>query len=186
MWHNPCRDDRGAVVPTGFIYDYIKKREDMIILNIKEILAKKNLTLPEAPAAVGLYSQVREFGVNMCYVSGCLPNIPGVETFAGKVGGQYTLEDGQRAAQMAMLNMLAIMQKNLGDLSRIKRIVKLTCFVACESDFYQQPAVANAASQLLLDIFGEEKGKAARSAVGVNALPLNAPFEIEMLAELES
>ena len=154
-------------------------------MNINEILAKQNLTLPKAPGAVGTYLQVREFGANMCFLSGCLPNIEGVEVFCGKVGVEYTLEDAQRAARMATLNLLAIMQRDLGDLSRVKRIVKLTCFVAGTDDFYQQPAVANAASQLLVDVFGEEKGKAARSAVGVNALPLNVPFEIELLAELE-
>ena len=154
-------------------------------MNIQEILAKQNLTLPKAPGGVGIYAQLREFGANLCFLSGCLPNIEGVEVFSGKLGAEYSLEDGQRAARMATLNMLAIMQRDLGDLSRVKRIVKLTCFVAGESDFYQQPAVANAASQLLIDVFGEEKGKASRSAVGVSALPLNAPFEIEMLVELE-
>ena len=155
-------------------------------MNIQEKLTAQGLTLPAAPPAVGLYAQVCEFGDNLCFVSGCLPNIEGTEIFAGKLGREYTLEDGQRAARMATLNMLAIMQKNLGNLARIKRIVKLTCFVACEGDFFQHPAVANAASQLLIDVFGEEKGKAARSAVGVNALPLNVPFEIELLAELEA
>jgi len=155
-------------------------------MNIQEILAKQNLALPNAPAGRGIYFQVREFGANMAYLSGCLPNIEGVEVFSGKLGAEYTLEDGQRAAQMATLNILAVMQRDLGDLSRIKRIVKLTCFVAGTGDFYQQPLVANAASQLLIDVFGEEKGKAARSAVGVNALPMNVPFEIEMLLELES
>ena len=153
-------------------------------MNINEILAKQNLTLPEAPPAVGLYSQVREFGANLCFLSGCLPNITGVEVFSGKLGNQYNIEDGQRAARMATLNMLAILQKNICDLNRVKRIVKLTCFVACENNFYDHPAVANAASQLLIDVFGEEKGKAARSAVGVNALPMGVPFEIEMLVEL--
>ena len=144
----------------------------------------QNLTMPTAPEGIGLYVQACEFGVNLCFMSGCLPNIMGGEVFSGKLGGEYSLEDGQRAARMAALNMLAIMQKNLGDLGRVKRIVKLTCFVACENDFYQHPAVANAASQLFIDVFGEEKGKAARSAVGVNALPLNVPFELELLAEL--
>jgi len=153
-------------------------------MNINEILARQNLTLPEAPPAVGLYSQVREFGANLCFLSGCLPNIAGVEVFSGKLGAEYSIEDGQRAARMATLNMLAILQKNIGDLARVKSIVKLTCFVACENNFYDHPAVANAASQLLIDIFGEEKGKATRSAVGVNALPMGVPFEIEMLVEL--
>ena len=153
-------------------------------INVEEKLKDLKLALPPAPGLGGVYTQVREFGTNMFYVSGCVPNIPGGEIFSGKVGKEYTLEDGQRAAKMATLNMLAVMKKNIGDLRKIKRIVKLLCFVASDNDFYKQPAVANAASELLVAIFGAEVGMGARSAVGVNVLPDNIPFEIELLGEL--
>jgi len=153
-------------------------------MDINEKLAALNLSLPPAPGLGGRYSQVREFGGNFCYVSGCGPNISAGEQFFGKVGKEYTLQDGQRAAKMTTLNMLAVMEKNLGDLSRVKKIVKLLCFVASDNDFYQQPEVANAASELLVHVFGEEIGLGARSAIGVNVLPGNIPFELEALVEL--
>ena len=153
-------------------------------MNVNENLKKHNLTLPPVPEKGGLYVPVREFGDNLVYVSGCGPNIEGDEVFSGKLGKEYTLQDGQRAARKAALNLLAVMQSNLGDLSKVKKIVKLLCFVASENDFYQQPQVTNAASQLLADVFGEKIGIGARSAIGVNVLPGNIPFEIEVLAEL--
>lgn len=153
-------------------------------MNIQEKLKKYQLTLPAVPGKGGTYSPVKEFGTNLIYLSGCGPNIDGGEKFAGKVGAEYTLEEGKRAAVMTVLNVLAVLQDNLGDLSKVKRIVKTLCFVASTNDFYQQPEVANAASELLVDIFGEEVGLAARSAIGVNVLPGNIPFEIELVIEL--
>ena len=153
-------------------------------MNLQEKLNKLGFTLPPAPPKGGVYAPVREFCCNMFYVSGCGPNINGAEPFAGKLGKEYTLEDGQRAARMATLNLLAVMHSNLGDLSRVKRIVKLLCLVASDNDFYRQPEVANGASQLLIDVFGEEIGIASRSAIGVNVLPGNIPFEIELMGEL--
>jgi len=153
-------------------------------MNIQEKLNKINLTLPPAPKKGGLYNSTREFGTHLLYLSGCGPNIEGEEVFSGKLGGEYTLEDGQRAAVMTTLNALAVMQDALGDLGRVKKIVKTLCFVASENDFYRQPEVANAASQLLINVFGEEVGLGARSAIGVNVLPGNIPFEIELVVEL--
>ena len=153
-------------------------------MNLLEKLEELNLILPPPPKIGGVYTQVREFGTHLCYVSGCGPNIEGREIFFGKLGVEYSLQEGQVAAKMAVLNLLAVMQKNLGDLGRVKKIVKLLCFVASENHFYQQPEVANAASQLLVDVFGEECGLGARSAIGVNVLPGNIPFEIELMAEL--
>lgn len=154
-------------------------------MKVSDRLKELNLTLPEPPGLGGVYTQVREFGGNMCYVSGCGPNSDGRATFTGKLGGTYTLEQGREAARAAALNTLAVMLKNLGDLDRVKRIVKLLCFVASEDDFCQQPQVADAASQIFVDVFGDEIGKGARSAIGVNVLPGNIPFEIELMAELE-
>ena len=84
-----------------------------------------------------------------------------------------------------MLNALAILKKNLGDLNRIQSVVKMLAFIASTNEFYSQPLVANGASQLLSEVFGEEAGCPSRSAIGVNVLPGNIPVEIEMLVEYE-
>jgi enamine deaminase RidA (YjgF/YER057c/UK114 family) len=84
-----------------------------------------------------------------------------------------------------VLNLLANLKAGIGDLDRVKRIVKMLCFVAGTDTFYDQPQVANGGSQLLVDIFGEDRGRCARSAVGMNALPGNIPVEIELLVEFE-
>ena len=153
-------------------------------MDIDKKLKELGFFLPPLPPLGGIYYQLREFGANMFYVSGCGPNIAGKQTFAGKIGDTYTLEQGQHTAQMATLNALAVMQEHLGDLARVKKIIKLLCFVASTNDFYDQPKVANGASQLLIDVFGEKIGKGARSAIGVNVLPDNIPFEIELVGEL--
>lgn len=94
------------------------------------------------------------------------------------------MEEGRDAAKYCMLNLLANLRAHLGSLDRVKRIVKMLCFVAGTDTFYDQPKVANGASQLLEDLFGAETGRCSRSAVGVNALPGNIPVEIELLVEV--
>ena len=152
--------------------------------NIYDKLEKLGITLPTPPAAVGMYAPSLAFNGNLVYTSGCLPHVNGEVKYQGKLG-DLTIEAGQAAARNCTLNALAILHRDLGDLNRIKRFVKLTCFVAGREDFYLQPKVANGASELLHEIFGEEKGLATRSAVGVNALPGNVPVEIEFLVEVE-
>ena len=110
--------------------------------------------------------------------------IEGKVSIVGKVGDSITMEEAQHAARNCILNVLAIIEEAIGDLNKVKRFVKNLTFVASDDEFYQQPQVANAGSKLLLDIFGDEIGRAARSAVGVNCLPGNIPVEIEMLIEI--
>lgn len=150
-------------------------------MSMHEKLSKINL--PTAPPKGGVYTPVKLFGANLAYVSGCGPNTP-EETFTGRLGREITMEDGCRAAANCMLNILAVLQRDLGSLDRVKQFVKMTVFVASADDFHQQPQVANAATTLLVDLFGEEAGCTSRSAVGVNALPANFPVEIEVLVEL--
>ena len=154
-------------------------------MDVYKKMEQLELSLPTCPGLGGVYSQIKEFGDSLCYVSGAGPNVEDVISFSGKVGGEYTLEQGQEAAKYATLNLLAILHKNLGDLNRIKCFVKLLCFVASENDFYRQPEVANAASEMLIEIFGEPDGRGSRSAIGVNVLPGNIPFEIEAVVELK-
>jgi len=149
-----------------------------IYVRLKEL----GLTIPAPPAAGGIYSPSINFAGNLIYTSGFIPHIGGVAKYEGKLG-DVSIEDGQAAARDCLLNALSVLHGSVGDLNRV-RFVKMLCFVACKEDFYAQPTVANGASQLLLDIFGNEKGLPARSAIGVNVLPLNVPVEIEFLVEL--
>lgn len=138
------------------------------------------LTLPNPPAKGGLYTPAKEFGDGLVYVSGCGPAIDGPIT--GKLGREYSVEEGGAFARNCMLNALAVLQAQIGDLNRVKGAVKILTFVASTDDFTMQPAVANGGSQVIIDLFGEA---AARSAIGVNVLPGNMPVETEVLFELK-
>ena len=118
------------------------------------------------------------------YTSGQLPFVQGKLPQSGKVGSDVDSAEAQKYAAIAALNALAAAKQAIGDLDRIKRIVKVVGFVASEPSFTAQPAVINGASELLGEIFGEA-GVHARSAVGVAVLPLDAPVEVEIIAEYE-
>jgi enamine deaminase RidA (YjgF/YER057c/UK114 family) len=152
--------------------------------DVNEKMKELGIVLPEAPAPGGIYTPAREFGDRYVYSSGCGPQVNGVPVYTGKVGSDLTLEQGQEAARACMMNVLSVVKRQVGDLSCIKSVVKVLAFVASADDFYSQPSVVNGGSQLLVDIFGEEAGKGARSAIGVNVLPGNIPVEIEVLFEL--
>jgi enamine deaminase RidA (YjgF/YER057c/UK114 family) len=155
------------------------------MLNLENALAKHGLTMPNPPAKGGIYEPVKEFGDGFYYLSGCGPAFNGEQKFVGKLGIEFTVEQGQEAARYCILNLLANLKAQIADLDRVKRIVKMLCFVAGADTFYDQPQVANGGSQLLVDVFGEDRGCCARSAVGMNALPGNIPVEIELLVELK-
>ena len=155
------------------------------MLDLEKALKKHGLSFPDAPARGGIYEPVKEFGRNLCYLSGCGPVFNGEQRFTGKLGAEFSVEQGQEAARYCVLNLLANLRARIGDLDRVKRIVKMLCFVAGTAAFYDQPQVANGGSELLVDIFGEDRGRCARSAVGMNALPGNIPVEIELLVELK-
>ena len=140
------------------------------------------ITLPKAPAKGGVYAPVKEFGEGLVYVSGCGPNI--TEPIKGKLGKDFTIEQGQVFARNCMLNVLAVLEANIGDLGKVKNCVKILTLVASADDFYDQPAVANGGSQLLIDLFGPEIGTPSRSAIGVNVLPFNFPVETEALFQI--
>lgn len=149
-------------------------------MNVYEVLKEKGITLPPAPPKGGLYTPAKEFGDKLVYISGCGCNIPG-ETGVGKLGSEMSIEEGQKWARNSMLNVLAVLDANVG-LDKVKSCVKILAFVASEPTFYDQPAVANGASQLLMDVFGEVP---SRSAVGMVSLPNNMPIEIEAIFELK-
>jgi len=145
-------------------------------------LAELNITLPPVTAPVGSYIPGIRTG-NLVLVSGQLPIVGGKLTTAGKVGADVSSEDAAHAARLAGLNALAIAADTAGGIDRIARIVRLAVFVNSAPGFTEQPKVANGASDLMVEIFGEA-GKHVRAAVGVNELPLNTAVEVELMAEI--
>jgi enamine deaminase RidA (YjgF/YER057c/UK114 family) len=140
------------------------------------------LELPPAPSAAGIYYPVVITG-NHLYVSGQGPVQSDGELIKGKVGRDLTLEEGQRAARQVGLTMLSTIRAQIGDLDKIKRLIKTLGMVNCYPEFEQHPQTINGFSQLMVDVFGEELGKGARSAVGMS-LPANIAVEIEAVFEL--
>ncbi|MFO7172777.1 MAG: RidA family protein [Bacillota bacterium] len=145
-------------------------------------LRELGIALPPAPRPVAAYVPAVKSG-NLVYTSGQLPLVEGKLPFTGKVGAGVTLEQGKEAARIAVLNALAVVRETVGSLDRVTRVVKATVFVASAPGFNGQPQVANGASELLQEVFGEA-GRHARSAVGVAELPLDAPVEVELVVEV--
>ncbi len=148
-------------------------------------LAQLNVELPPAPKAMGLYKPLLIVG-NLCYVSGHGPLRPDGTLHTGKVGQDVDQDAGQEAARQTALAMLATLKSGLGSLDKVKRLVKTLGMVNCTADFTQQPAVINGFSQVMADVFGEDAGVAARSAIGVNALPAGITVEVEAVFELHN
>jgi enamine deaminase RidA (YjgF/YER057c/UK114 family) len=140
------------------------------------------LSLPPVAAPAAAYVPAVRTG-NWVYVSGQLPTVDGKLQATGKVGAGVTAEQGAGLARICALNALAALASVAGSLSAVRRIVKVTGFVASAPDFTGQPQVINGASELLQDVFGEA-GRHARSAVGMAALPLDTPVEVELIAEV--
>jgi enamine deaminase RidA (YjgF/YER057c/UK114 family) len=146
-------------------------------------LAELGLTLPEAPKPVASYVPSVVTG-RVVYVSGQVPSAGGALARTGLVGRDVSVEDAQSDARLCAFNALAVLREAAGgSLDAVARIVKLTVYVASSEGFHAQPLVANGASDLLVEVFGES-GRHARAAVGVAALPLGATVEIDLVAEL--
>jgi len=148
----------------------------------EERLAALGLTVPEVVAPVAAYVPAVRSG-NLVYTSGQVPIRDGKLIKAGKVGADLSQEEGYECARQCALNAIAAVRAEIGDLSLVKRVVKVVVFVASTPDFTGQPAVGNGASELLGEVFGES-GRHARSAVGVAVLPLDAPVEVELVVEV--
>ena len=149
----------------------------------EEKLAELGITLPSASSPVANYVGAVRTG-NLLFLAGCGPaKGPDGKSPTGQLGTDLTVEEGYEAARLVGINLLARLKQELGELSRVKRVVKLLSMVNAASGFTETPAVANGCSDLLVEVFGE-KGRHARSAVGMSALPMNIPVEIEMIAEI--
>lgn len=153
-------------------------------MSIKDRLKELGIELPPAPQAVGSYLPAVRSG-NQLFVSGQLPMVDGKLIAEGIVGDRVAEQDAAAAMRRAALNSLAVADAFGGGLDNISRILRVVGYVACTSSFKAQPAVTNGASDLLVEIFGEA-GKHARAAVGVCALPLGSPVELEVLYELKA
>jgi enamine deaminase RidA (YjgF/YER057c/UK114 family) len=148
----------------------------------EERLAELGLTIPDVAKPVAAYIPAVRSGHHV-FTSGQLPMRDGSLITTGKVGGEVTPEEAIECARQCALNALAAVRAEIGDLGAVKRIVKVVAFVASTPDFTGQPGVANGASELFGEVFGE-RGQHARSAVGVPALPLDAPVEVEIIVEV--
>jgi enamine deaminase RidA (YjgF/YER057c/UK114 family) len=152
-------------------------------MKIEEKLAHMGLSLPLPGPPAGNYIGAVCVG-NLLFVSGHGPRRQDGEYITGKVGQDLTTEQAYEAAKVVMLNCLASVKREIGDLDRVKRIVKLLGMVNCAEGFTEQPQVINGASDLLVALYGDS-GRHARSAVGMQQLPMNISVEIEMVVEVE-
>lgn len=148
-------------------------------------LKELGIELPEAPKPVGVYKPVVIAG-NMAYLSGHGPLKPNKSLMTGRLGLDMDTEAGYAAARLTGLGILSTLQTHLGSLDKVKRLVKLLGLVRCTDGFDQQPAVINGCSELFRDVFGEDAGVAARSALGANALPGGIAVEIEAIFEVDA
>lgn len=146
-------------------------------------LAQLKISLPDVPDAVGSYVDITRTG-NLLFLSGKGPRQPNGEYIKGKLGTDLTIEQGYAAARLTAINQLAVLKKELGDLKKIKRIVKVNGYVNSAGTFYDQPKVVNGFSDLLIEVFGDA-GRHARTSVGTAALPMNMAIEVEMVVEVE-
>ncbi|MDA1189695.1 MAG: RidA family protein [Chloroflexi bacterium] len=152
---------------------------------IEDKLKKMGITLPKTPSPVANYVPFVKTG-NLVYLSGVGPAADAKGVIPkGKLGKDLTVEQGYEAARLVGLNVISRMKDAVGDLDKVKRVVKLLSMVNSAPDFLDHPKVANGCSDLLVEVFGD-KGRHARSAVGMGALPNNIPVEIEVILEVEN
>lgn len=139
--------------------------------------------LPSAPRPSGSYEPASQAG-NLLFTAGQVPRVNGAVQYRGKVGSECTLEDAYKGARICALNCLAAIKQAVGSLERVDRIIKVTGYINAEPNFSQNPKVLDGASDLLLEVFGD-RGRHARSAIGVQALPDQASVEVEMIILLK-
>ncbi len=153
-------------------------------MSIEARLKELGIELPPPPKPVGNYVGGVQVG-NLLFMSGCGPRRPDNTSVTGKVGADLTTEQAYDAARLVGLNMLANVKSVLGDLDKVKRIVKVLGMVNATPDFKEHPQVINGFSDLMVEVFGEDAGKAGRSAVGMGSLPSQIAVEVEMILEVK-
>jgi len=153
-----------------------------VTISPEQRLAALGITLPEVAPPMANYMPVVETGKYL-FLSGQLPMRDGKVAVIGKLGAEVSEDAGREAARLCAINLLAQVRHAVGDLGRVRRVVKLMAFVASTPDFTGQPFIANGASDLMVEVFGES-GRHARAAVGTNVLPFNAAVEVDGIFEL--
>jgi len=151
-------------------------------MSAEQKLKELGIVLPQPPKPVANYLPAVRIG-NLLFVSGHGPYDDGNTKMSGKVGRELTVEEGYQVARNVAINCLASVKATIGDLDKVRRVIKLLGMVNCTDDFKEQPKIMNGCSDLLIAIFGDA-GKHARSAVGMQALPNQIPVEIEMILEI--
>ncbi len=151
-------------------------------MTIDEKLSELGITLPEAAAPAAMYVPVRQAG-NILFVSGQIPVSGGKPVYTGKAGGERSLEEAKSAARLCAINILAAVKNHLGSLDKVRNVLKLQIFVNSAAGFAQQHLVANGASELIAEVFGDA-GRHARTAVGVPELPMDVTVEVEAMIEV--
>ena len=152
-------------------------------MDIEARLSELGIVLPAASAPSHSYVSARQTG-NLLYISGHVPKRDGKYPYLGKLGAGVTIEMAQECARICVINGLASAKNYLGDLNRVTGVIKLVGYVASAPTFFEQPQVINAASNLLIEAFGEA-GRHARTSIGVAVLPNDVPVEIEFILEIE-
>jgi enamine deaminase RidA (YjgF/YER057c/UK114 family) len=150
----------------------------------EERLKELGVTLPPPPDPFGTYVETVQTG-NLLFLTGMLPTEGRAAKFVGRVGAELDVEAGRKAAHLAALNGLAVAKKHLGSLDKVTRIVRLGVLIATSGDVRDQPRIADAASDLLQDVFGKDKNP-CRMVYGVASLPLGAPVELEIIFEIRT
>ena len=153
-------------------------------MEIEAKLKELGFTLPKPPEPVAVYLPAVQVG-DLLFLSGTTCYVDGEFLYTGRVGAELSLEEGYATAQQTALNLLSVIKATLGDLDRVARVVKLNGYVNSAPEFDRQPEVINGASELLEKVFGE-RGKHARTALGVSALPAHIPVEIELIVQVRS
>lgn len=153
-------------------------------MKIEAKLKELDLTLPKPPEPVAAYLPALQVG-DLLFLSGTTCYVDGSLLHTGRVGAELSLEEGYAAAQQTALNLLSVIKATLGDLDRVERVVKLNGYVNSAPEFDRQPEVINGASELLEQLFGE-RGRHARTSIGVSALPAHIPVEIELIVQVRS
>jgi enamine deaminase RidA (YjgF/YER057c/UK114 family) len=148
----------------------------------EEILHAEGIELPAPSPAVANYVRAVRVG-SLVFVSGHGPFVDGKPAYVGKLGSQLTVEEGRKAAEQVTINILATLKAELGELSKVKRIVKLLVMVNATPEFTEHPKVADGSTDLLVKLYGDA-GRPARSAVGMSSLPFNIAVEIEGVVEV--
>ena len=152
-------------------------------MGVYEKLEAMGLRLPDKPEGGGLYAQVKRSG-DLVFVAGCGPTLDGIQKYKGVVGKEVSVEQGKECARDCILNILASLKGEGLDIDRIKSFLKMTVYVACVPGFQESPKVANGATELLKELYGEDAGLPVRTAVGVNSLTDDFPVEIDVILEI--